>query len=54
MIIYTNVKKVLLWATALCAIAVLPLLSGCPTGHKSSSPPPARLLLLLILLRTVR
>ena len=42
MIIYTNVKKVLLWATALCAIAVLPLLSGCPTGHKSSSPPPPR------------
>ena len=41
MIIYTNVKKVLLWATALCAIAVLPLLSGCPTGHKSSSPPPS-------------
>lgn len=40
MIIYTNVKKVFLWATALCAIAVLPLLSGCPTGHKSSSPPP--------------
>jgi len=39
MIIYTNVKKVFLWATALCAIAVLPLLSGCPTGHKSSSPP---------------
>ncbi|MGP1530410.1 MAG: leucine-rich repeat protein [Treponema sp.] len=41
MIIYTNVKKVFLWATALCAIAVLPLLSGCPTGHKSSPPPPS-------------
>lgn len=40
MIIYMHAKKMFLWATALCAIAVFPLLSGCPTAHKSSSPPP--------------
>lgn len=40
MIIYMHAKKMFLWATALCAIAVFPLLLGCPTAHKSSSPPP--------------
>lgn len=36
MVICTYAKKISLWTTALCTIAVLLLLSGCPTAHKQS------------------